>query len=171
MSPLGLLPKCDPAILEKLQLVEQYDLGFLVPRLVPKKTNGLVRPSEADALIRDLRRFLVLPILFPGETFCPSKKLDEAWHAFILNTRSYREFCGQVFGRYRDHDPDLPGQPVDHARYPRTLSRYRQAFGPPSPLVWGTRSAPRPHPTFLLVGCVVSLTVFGAVVIRARRAK
>ncbi len=35
----------------------------------------------------------------------PSKIVDEAWHAFILDTRAYREFCQRAFGRYYDHVP------------------------------------------------------------------
>ena len=35
----------------------------------------------------------------------PSVAVDEAWHAFICSTASYREFCTVVFGRYLDHQP------------------------------------------------------------------
>jgi hypothetical protein len=35
----------------------------------------------------------------------PSRIVDAAWHEFILDTRSYREFCQRAFGRYYDHVP------------------------------------------------------------------
>lgn len=35
----------------------------------------------------------------------PSKAVDDAWHAFILSTRAYREFCERAFGRFLHHTP------------------------------------------------------------------
>lgn len=35
----------------------------------------------------------------------PSQAVDEAWHAFILFTRQYEEFCQQAFGRFLHHTP------------------------------------------------------------------
>lgn len=35
----------------------------------------------------------------------PSKMLDEAWHAFILHTREYAEYCSSRFGRFVHHVP------------------------------------------------------------------
>lgn len=35
----------------------------------------------------------------------PSKVVDEAWHAFILDTEAYSEFCKQAFGRFMHHHP------------------------------------------------------------------
>ncbi|WP_199534754.1 glycine-rich domain-containing protein [Rhodoferax lacus] len=35
----------------------------------------------------------------------PSQVVDDLWHAFILNTRSYDAFCKQAFGRFLHHVP------------------------------------------------------------------
>lgn len=35
----------------------------------------------------------------------PSQVVDDAWHEFILFTRSYQRFCGRAFGRYLHHTP------------------------------------------------------------------
>src|SRR5690348_3656257 len=35
----------------------------------------------------------------------PSRIIDDAWHAFILDTRAYEEFCGRAFGRFLHHAP------------------------------------------------------------------
>jgi hypothetical protein len=35
----------------------------------------------------------------------PSQAVDEAWHEFILMTRSYHDFCNAVLGRYLHHVP------------------------------------------------------------------
>lgn len=36
----------------------------------------------------------------------PSKAADALWHAFILDTRAYHDFCESAFGRYFHHLPD-----------------------------------------------------------------
>lgn len=35
----------------------------------------------------------------------PSRVVDVGWHAFVLHTREYREFCARVAGRFIDHVP------------------------------------------------------------------
>ncbi len=36
----------------------------------------------------------------------PSQLADDAWHALILDTRRYAQFCNQAFGRFLHHLPD-----------------------------------------------------------------
>lgn len=35
----------------------------------------------------------------------PSQVVDDAWHAFILYTRAYKEFCRRALGRFLHHTP------------------------------------------------------------------
>ena len=35
----------------------------------------------------------------------PSQAVDDAWHAFILFTRNYQQFCRKAFGRFLHHTP------------------------------------------------------------------
>ena len=35
----------------------------------------------------------------------PSRVVDDLWHAFILHTRTYQQFCNQTFGRFLHHTP------------------------------------------------------------------
>jgi hypothetical protein len=35
----------------------------------------------------------------------PSKVVDDAWHEFILFTRSYKQFCHKALGRFLHHTP------------------------------------------------------------------
>ncbi len=35
----------------------------------------------------------------------PSQVADDLWHAFILYTRHYQQFCDQAFGRFLHHSP------------------------------------------------------------------
>ncbi|MFG2952948.1 glycine-rich domain-containing protein [Streptomyces sp. NPDC048291] len=41
----------------------------------------------------------------PGQSLAPSKPVDYGWHAFILHTVDYAEFCDQVAGRFVHHVP------------------------------------------------------------------
>ena len=40
-----------------------------------------------------------------NEVAMPSRLVDECWHGFILQTRSYQSFCKQVFGGFLHHAP------------------------------------------------------------------
>jgi len=35
----------------------------------------------------------------------PSQVVDDAWHEFILFTRSYERFCQQAYGKFLHHTP------------------------------------------------------------------
>ena len=35
----------------------------------------------------------------------PSQVVDDLWHAFILDTRAYKAYCDQAFGRFLHHTP------------------------------------------------------------------
>lgn len=35
----------------------------------------------------------------------PSQVVDDAWHAFILHTRYYQDFCDKALGRFLHHTP------------------------------------------------------------------
>jgi len=48
----------------------------------------------------------------------PSRLVDEAWHAFILDSVAYMTFCGAVFGEYLHHFPEDAGRGED----PRSLA-------------------------------------------------
>lgn len=48
----------------------------------------------------------------------PSKAVDAAWHAFILDTRAYARFCDKAFGRMLHH---TPAESLPEHRASRTL--------------------------------------------------
>ena len=61
-----------------------------------------------DAIERELKRFLSLPLLVPdaADRLAPSPPVDELWHDLILNTPKYRHLCDTVYGGYLDHAPN-----------------------------------------------------------------
>jgi len=62
----------------------------------------------------------------------PPEAVDVAWHAFILHTRDYEDYCGKRYGHVIHHQPT--GEPDPHA-YKRAYDRRVQA-GPVDNSVW-----------------------------------
>jgi hypothetical protein len=69
-----------------------------------------------------------LPFDTPLQMF---KELDKIWHAMILNTAFYRNFCTEFIGRFVDHDPSevLRDQIEKRKRADFTLSLVRRVYG------------------------------------------
>ena len=102
--PLGLKAdfRVSDSALKMLRFIEAFDLESV------DRKKGSARPPVGGAML-EFKRFLSLPLLYPGRQefpFVPSLPLDALWHAFILNTPRYREFCERVYGQYLDHVPD-----------------------------------------------------------------
>lgn len=67
----------------------------------------------------------------PDGHLAPSPLVDVGWHAFLIHTREYAEFCRDVAGQFLHHvpdDPDTPSTPVSAATVRgRTLAAIRAA--------------------------------------------
>jgi len=99
----------------------------LVDRLIEK--SGWTR-RYAEEVVNEMKRFLYLCGTSNDGPFAPSTPIDEAWHAFILFTEDYENFCKEFFGRFIHHRPRRKGEPaakVDRARL--TLFAARAHFG------------------------------------------
>jgi hypothetical protein len=63
----------------------------------------------------------------------PPEAIDVAWHAFILHTRDYEDYCRKRFGRVIHHQPT--GAP-DPDAYRRAYQQRSAAGGPVDNSVW-----------------------------------
>jgi hypothetical protein len=83
---------------------------------------------------KEYKRYLTLIKLNPDKRIVPSKMMDEFWHMHILDTKSYREDCDKVFGRFIDHFPyfGIYGK-RDHQNllneFEETKKMYKNRFG------------------------------------------
>lgn len=59
----------------------------------------------AERIVEQTLVFLVACGQNPGAKLAPSNATDPGWHAFILHTKAYTEFCERVAGRFIHHLP------------------------------------------------------------------
>lgn len=112
------------------QKVNLLDLSAVKRRLgMSKGWNSGV----CDNVELQYKAFLLLHLEPHGHALVPTKKIDEMWHEHILHTRSYVDFCNDVFGEYMHHNPDT----IDS----RGLDAHHENF----------------HLTVMLLQCIVKL--------------
>ena len=115
------------------KLIESVDLKQTILRLI-KVHNWKAKEAEAAAI--QYRNFLYLKKKY-GETYVlpPSYDMDEVWHAHILHTKDYIDFCEQVFGCYLHHHPHhgkdntITDEELESAFEEQTQKLYYQEFG------------------------------------------
>ncbi len=121
-------------------------LDFEAPYVVERLVNDRVADTEAEAneLFDECKKYLVLSVsqtdVIVG--MC-STRVDEAWHAFLLYTDQYRDFCRRYFGRHIGHTPknapqSTTGEPSARAKlnFAGFQERYEAFFNEPLPDVW-----------------------------------
>ncbi|WP_254707927.1 glycine-rich domain-containing protein [Streptomyces lunaelactis] len=68
----------------------------------------------------------------------PSRKVDPGWHAFILHSHEYADFCHRRFGAFLHHNP-LKGQRLrDGAAIKRTVRAIEEMGYVVDHELWGT---------------------------------
>ena len=86
--------------------------------------NGDDQPTAAR-ITEQAVAFLVACAANPRAGLAPSPDVDKGWHAFILHTADYAEFCDRVAGRFIHHLPDEPGEEDSGAGVPVTVAAMR----------------------------------------------
>lgn len=119
-----------------------FDAPYVVERLVNDRVVDNL--DEGRALFAEILKYLVLCELNRGVVVgMYSARVDEAWHAFILYTAEYTDFCRRFFGRYVGHAPKNapPVDTHDHLdRCELTFDEFRECyqntFDEPLPDAW-----------------------------------
>ena len=100
-KPLGIVDGYDH-LHEKICRLEEEGLERVIERLV--KRENFTQEHALKCRIEFLR-FISLRFLETGERHSPAADVDTFWHAFILHTRDYMNFCSKHFGHYYHHEP------------------------------------------------------------------
>lgn len=91
---------------ERLRCIDILDLEPVVFKLMhPEPGHMALSLAEADRDVALYRCFLKLCVLYPGVPLVPTTRLDQVWHAHVLDTAKYRVDCEAVFGGFMDHFP------------------------------------------------------------------
>lgn len=129
---------------EQVPTVALEALAFDAPYVVERLVNDRVVDSvaEGERLFGEVKKYLVLSQANHDVVVgMYSVRVDEAWHAFILYTSQYAEFCKRFFGGYISHAPKNAPYAQEHQdRRELTFGEFRalyeQTFGEPLPDVW-----------------------------------
>lgn len=115
--------------------VDALDLEPIAFKLMhPHPGETVMGLGDADQVIAAYRGFLKLSAWYPHERIVPSRAIDEAWHAHILDTAKYAADCEAVFGHFVHHFPYFglrgAGDEADwRAAYERTRELFGEHFG------------------------------------------
>ena len=102
------------------------------------------KPYEITESIKQYRNFLYLKKKY-GKIFDlpPSVCIDEVWHAHILHTEDYVNFCDDVYGEFLHHHPhhgknqEITDEAMAKMFAEQTQIIYQQEFGKPLYQVYG----------------------------------
>jgi hypothetical protein len=128
VRPLGVRAdvSLSPEQIEMMQRIEATDLWFVEERLVRK---GLVAPERMAEAVLEFKRYMALVGLGYRGLGMLSPEVDEVWHAFILFTRDYADFCQQAFGSFIHHVPRTSRSPRPELTTDGFVTGYSEVFG------------------------------------------
>jgi uncharacterized membrane protein YgcG len=115
------------------EITEEY-VEQRFPEVVERirKENRPMRRRTAVRWLRETLHFLDA-CAEAEEPISPSKRVDKAWHEFILHTELYSQWCQSRYGRYIHHTPYAK---PDAAAYRRTYALLRERHGQLDSRIW-----------------------------------
>ena len=122
---------CRLSILEYESLIHEYIKFMIIMKTVIVGRD--VCPTTASSAEKDF--------LYPNNV-APSGIVDLVWHAHILCTEEYREYCNRICGRYLDHHPTIMNTNFarnDNQGYADTIRVYEELFEFTAPRKWWPR--------------------------------
>lgn len=113
------------------EFLANYDVSYIFYRLV--QVDKWSRKS-ARKVLQQYKNFLFLQKKYGLQhRIIPSLEIDAVWHAHILHTKDYAEFCQEFFGRFLHHVPQKPGVEESavkiNADFKLTQELYKNEFG------------------------------------------
>jgi hypothetical protein len=116
----------------KVKAISKWDLTCLTGDQLIRQ--GFQARHLHDSAVQELKKFLCIKVLrdiTPMGCFGPP--VAAAWHAFIMDTQRYEEFCHRIYGKTIHHKPSNYGSGVmDNTAW---ISVYHNWFGP-FPQIW-----------------------------------
>ena len=89
----------------RLEMIRAYPFSQSM-RLKFRDVRPDLDSAQEQQVFDGLRDYFILCAQARGRfVSMPSQVADDAWHAFILHTRVYQDFCNKAFGRFLHHTP------------------------------------------------------------------
>ncbi len=132
MSLVDLIkPKMSEFHIKQLNLIEHFDYSKIIKQ-VSKDFNGCLTKAYLMEGIENLKKYYAVALLDPLNEHAVSKHVDPFWHAHIIHTEEYIDFCESVFEQYIQHEPldEADKAQVAHVAglYDYTMKIYHQLF-------------------------------------------
>lgn len=90
---------------QRLEMIRGYPFSQSM-RLKFRDVRPDLDSAQEQQVFDGLRDYFILCAQARGRfVSMPSQVADDAWHAFILHTRVYQDFCNKAFGRFLHHTP------------------------------------------------------------------
>ena len=108
-----------PLHMDRLKALDKEDLGFVRKKvaLLLKQQGANPTDDYLDRGILALKQYYAVAILDAANAHAISQAIDPFWHAHLLFTERYQEFCERTAGYLMSHEPldfEHQGQ-VNHA--------------------------------------------------------
>jgi hypothetical protein len=122
-------------------------LTLLTPDLADRLTRRIttdhpeIGEATARRVVGQAAAFVVASGRQSGQSMAPSLLVDFGWHAFILHTVDYADFCQRVVGRFVHHVPTGDDEQLSgsaEAARERTLAAIRTAGYTVDDELWAT---------------------------------
>jgi hypothetical protein len=124
-------------------LVSDELFGRLVSFLV--EDEGLTK-CRAERVMDQALAFLGASAANPGQRMSPSRDVDPGWHAFVLHTADYAEWCQRVAGRFIHHRPIANVRARDGITIRRAVDAIEDAGYVVDRELWGKSADCDPNP-------------------------
>lgn len=96
--------------------------------------------ADRDAMIFALKQYYAIAMLDPANGHAVSDVLDPLWHAHMLFSEEYEQFCIEVVGEFMHHTPLLKDDDAMRTKvralYDYTLDRMHECFSYVDERMW-----------------------------------
>lgn len=119
-------------VIQKYQQLKKANLGVVVATLI--KEGDAKNQIEALKIIDAFLQWMAMSqFIDEGKILVMfDRKIDKAFHAFVLNTRFYAQFCQDHFKAFLHHDPlDVQTTPVEDVErgIEYTMKAFEDVYG------------------------------------------
>lgn len=140
----SIIARITPDQQRRLERIDAEDFSLVMEKALEDlaATGVQVTNDHGERGIYALKQYYAVAMLDPANAHSVTVPVDPFWHAHILFTEQYRNFCDEVIGEYMDHVPldKRNAAKVENVRqlYEYTLHVLPQLFLDVDPAFWPT---------------------------------